>query len=54
MRKYVTPAVALAVASGAWIGYGAATGWGPVYISVAVVIWVSIIAIVVRQARRHA
>ena len=54
MRKYITPAVGLAVASGGWIAYGVRNGWGPVATGAALAIWVAVIGIAVRQARRHA
>jgi hypothetical protein len=54
MRKYITPAVGLAVVSGGWIAYGATHGWGPAAIVSALVIWVAAIGITARQAKRHA
>lgn len=54
MRKYITPAVGLAVISGGWIAYGATHEWGPAAIISALAIWVAAITITVRQAKRHA
>lgn len=54
MRKYITPAVGLAVASGGWIAYGVTHGWGPAATGSALAIWAVAIGITVRQARRHA
>ncbi len=54
MRKYLTPASGLAIASGGWIAYGVRSGWGPVATGCALAIWTAAIGITVRQARRHA
>ncbi|MCW2089453.1 UNVERIFIED_ORG: hypothetical protein M2328_002733 [Rhodococcus erythropolis] len=54
MRKNMSAAVVMAVATGAYVVYGAVTDWPAPLVGAAVVIWAGAVALTVRQARRHA